>query len=400
MLRTVSLIVFWLSCATLVYVYMGYPLFLFLFATSKQKKAPPQSSPLPSVTLLISAFNERAVIAQKLLNSLSIDYPRGLLQILVVSDGSDDGTDVIVGDFAQKGVQLVRQAERRGKSCGLNLGFREATGDILVFSDANAIYAPDALKHLVAHFSAPQTGYVVGNARYLQDRGSVPSADSEGLYWRFETWLKQLESAFGSVVGGDGALYAMRRELYEDLRPTDINDLLHPLQIILKGYRGLYEPAAVCYETAADSFAKEFRRKVRIVSRSFNAVLRAWPVLLPWSQFRHWICLVSHKLLRWFTPFFLVSLMVASLLLWRIGFYRGIFFLQISFYALALLGSFAKVREWRFFYLPFYFCVVNAASLLGLLKSFSGSLSSTWQTVRHDENGKPEAAVPAARRGF
>jgi hypothetical protein len=119
--------------------------------------------------------------------------------------------------------------------------------------------------------------------------------------------VKEQESNFGSVVGGDGALYAIRRELYEPLRPTDINDLLHPLQIILKRFRGVYEPAAVCHETAGDSFEKEFRRKVRIVSRSFNAVRRAWPVLLPWNQFPHWMCLVSHKILRWTAPFFLFS---------------------------------------------------------------------------------------------
>lgn len=397
MFQTVALIVFWLSCAVLLYVYLGYPLFLFLFARSRPGQERP-SWPLPSVTLLISAYNERTVIGQKLANSLNLDYPRDLLQILVVSDCSDDGTDEIVRSFASDGIQLVCQPERLGKSAGLNLGFKEAKGDILIFSDANAIYQADALRQLVAPFCDPTAGYVVGNARYLDDRGVIPSADSEGLYWELETWLKERESDFASVVGGDGAIYAIRRELYEPLRPTDINDLLHPLQIILKGYRGVYQPDAICHETAGDSFEKEFRRKVRIVSRSFSAVRRAWAVLLPWNQFRHWMCLVSHKLLRWFAPFFLICLAGSSIYLWSGPFYLIVALLQLFFYALALIGWLTKGRGSRFLYLPYYFCVVNLAAFLGLLKSLGGSLSSTWQTVRHDEAQTSDPVAPIARR--
>jgi hypothetical protein len=212
--------------------------------------------------------------------------------------------------------------------------------------------------------------------------------------------LKDRESNFGSVVGGDGALYAIRRELYEPLRSTDINDLLHPLQIILKGFRGVYEPTAICYESAGGSFEKEFRRKVRIVSRSFNAVRRAWPVLLPWNQFRHWACLVSHKLLRWMAPFFLIGLAVSTTLLWSDVLYRVAGLLQLSFYALGLIGWLTKGKGPRFIYLPYYFCVVNLASFLGLLKSSGGSLSSTWQTVRQDEGMAADSSNPFVRRGF
>ncbi len=399
MFHAFVLLMFWLSFALLCYVYLGYPLFLLLFPRRRRGRTFSEQ-PLPFVTLLISAYNESAVIGQKLVNSLNLDYPRELLQIIVISDCSDDGTDEIVNSFASNGIQLIRQTERRGKSAGLNLGFQEANGEILIFSDANALYQPDAARQLVAHFCDRTIGYVVGNARYLDHEARVASADSEGLYWKFESWLKEQESNFGSVVGGDGALYAIRRELYEPLRPTDINDLLHPLQIILKGFRGVYEPAAVCYETAGDSFGKEFRRKVRIVSRSFNAVRRAWPVLLPWNQFPHWMCLVSHKILRWTAPFFLVFLAISSILLWSYVFYRVAGVLQLLFYALALIGWFTKGRGPRLVYLPYYFCVVNLASFLGLLKSFGGSLSSTWQTVRHDEGTPARAADPLVRRGF
>jgi cellulose synthase/poly-beta-1,6-N-acetylglucosamine synthase-like glycosyltransferase len=400
MIQILVRLVFWISGGLLVYVYFGFPLFLFFFAGRKRGQAPRAEKSLPPVSLLISAYNESAVIQQKLVNSLALDYPADLLQIIVVSDSSDDGTDDIVKSFAARRIELVRQMERNGKAAGLNLGFQEARGEILVFSDANAIYQPDAIRHLVAHFSDPKVGYAVGSARYVDSEDQVSSADSEGLYWKFETWVKERESNFGSVVGGDGALYAIRRHLYEPLRPTDINDLLHPLQIIVKGYRGVYEPSAICYETAGGSFEKEFRRKVRIVSRSFNAVRRAWPVLLPWNQFRHWLCLLSHKILRWAAPFFMLLLAVSSALLWANPFYRVFVVLQALFYGLALIGWFTKGKGPRFIYLPYYFCVVNLASFLGLMKSFGGSLSSTWQTVRHDEVPTASAAGPVARRGL
>jgi cellulose synthase/poly-beta-1,6-N-acetylglucosamine synthase-like glycosyltransferase len=399
MIHTLLLLMFWISFDLLFYVYLGFPLFLFFFAKQRRERTFPEQ-PFPFVTLLISAYNESAVIGQKLVNSLSLDYPSKLLQIIVVSDCSDDGTDEIVQTFASKGIQLVRQMERRGKSAGLNLGLLEAKGEILVFSDANAIYQSDAVRRLVAHFCDPATGYVVGSARYVDSKDHVSSADSEGLYWKFESWVKNRESNFDSVVGGDGALYAIRRQLYEPLRPTDINDLLHPLQIIVKGYRGVYEPAAICFETAGDSFEKEFRRKVRIVSRSFNAVRRAWRVLLPWNRFPHWLCLVSHKILRWTASFFLILLAISSILLWPSPFYRVIAILQLCFYMLALIGWCTKGRGPRLVYLPYYFCVVNLASFLGLLKSFGGSLSSTWQTVRHEEGSSSRAGDPLVRRGF
>ena len=299
------------------------------------------------------------------------------------------------GDLRPRVSSLVRQSERLGKSAGINLGIQKAAGEILVFSDANAMYQPDAIRHLVKHFANARVGYVVGNARYVEKASQTPSAESEGLYWRLETWVKRKESEFGSVVGGDGAIYAMRRHLFSQLRPTDISDLLSPLQIIAQGYRGVYEPAAICYEEAGDTFDKEFHRKVRIVSRSLNAVCRAPRVLLPWVQSRHWYALLSHKVLRWFAPVFLIILFGITLLLWRSSFYRLAGLLQLGFYALAATGWAIESRSKapRIFYLPYYFCLVNAASLLGILKWLRGSLSPTWQTVRAD--GRVGQAAPA-----
>jgi cellulose synthase/poly-beta-1,6-N-acetylglucosamine synthase-like glycosyltransferase len=389
---------FWVSAALTIYVYAGYPLLLYLFARRKDCASSAEGPELPRVSLLISAYNEKAVITEKLKNALSLDCGRGRLEIIVISDCSDDGTDELVRQFAGEGVCLVRQQERLGKSAGLNLGVQRATGELIVFSDANSIYRPDALRKLIRHFSDPEVGYVVGNCAYRESAGQAASANSEGLYWKLETWLKERESDFGSVVGGDGAIYAIRRELFTTLRATDINDLLNPLQIIARGFRGVYDRTAVCYEDAGDSFEKEFRRKVRIISRSLNAVRRAPQVLLPWIQPRHWLALISHKLLRWFVPFYLFTVLITSLFLWQIPFYRFAVISQAGFYALAAIGWAVKSRREapRIVYLPYYFVLVNLASLLGVIRAWSGSLSPTWQTIREEKSTEQRSSVSLA----
>ncbi|HKV62620.1 MAG TPA: glycosyltransferase family 2 protein [Candidatus Acidoferrum sp.] len=384
MLAGILAFVFWGCLGLLVYVYVGYPLLLTLLARFSDAPFPDSDLPAPPVTLLISAFNESQVIAAKLENSLTLEYPNDRLEIVVISDSSDDGTDEIVQQYSPRGVRLLRQEPRMGKTAGLNLGVSEARGQILVFSDANAMYQPDAVRRLVRHFSNPRVGYVVGNARYYEKGTESQSAQSEGLYWKLETYLKKKESIFDSVVGGDGAIYAIRRELYLPLLPTDINDFLNPLQIISRGYAGVFEPAAVCYEEAAQDFSQEYRRKVRIISRSLNALGRVPEVLNPLRNARHWFLLVSHKVLRWFAPFFMVFCFAASFALWKFPFYKYGAILQTAFYALALIGW-----KWRpenkfgeIISLAFYFCLVNLASLVGCIKCFRGDLSGKWAPPR------------------
>jgi cellulose synthase/poly-beta-1,6-N-acetylglucosamine synthase-like glycosyltransferase len=383
-------ILFWLNAGLLVYVYAGYPVILGLLARLMGRGTKEQEEREPTVTLVISAYNESAVIEEKIENSLALEYPKDRLEVMVVSDCSDDGTDEIVKRYAGRGVRLVRQDERRGKSAALNLAVPQAAGQILVFSDANAMYRPDAVGHLAKYFGDPRIGYVVGNARYIESASATQAAESEGLYWKLETWLKKKESAVYSVVGGDGAIYAIRRELYTPLLPTDINDFLNPLQIIQRGYRGIFEPLAVCYEEAAGSFKKEFRRRVRIISRSFTAVRRAAGVLNPFRHTRHWFLLMSHKVLRWLAPFFMIAMLAAALLMWKSPVYRIASLLQLAFYGMAVGGWILQHRKRNFtpFSIPFYFCLVNVASLIGCIKSIRGDLSGVWTPPRQKEPSK------------
>src|SRR5256714_1908591 len=284
--QAVTETLFWMSVAVLFYAYAGYPVLMGLLSRVARRPPTRLSSELPRVTLFISAYNEVRVIEEKLNNSLALDYPHERLEIMVISDCSDDGTDEAVRRFASRGVRLMRQTARLGKSAGLNLGVPQASGDVLVFSDANAMYRPDAIRQLVKHFGDPKVGYVVGNARYLAQISDTQASESEGLYWKLETWLKKKESAFYSVVGGDCALYAIPRQLYIAPLPAGINDFLIRLQIIDRRLLGIFEPAAVCYEEAAGTFSKEFRRRVRIISRSLNALANVPGILNPFRHFR------------------------------------------------------------------------------------------------------------------
>src|SRR5882762_1396897 len=234
---------FWLASFLVVYPYLIYPLLLRLLARLSPARGEPAQTraETPRVTLIISAFNEEAALGRKLENALALDFPANRLEIIVASDASSDRTDQIVREVSagEPRVKLVRQEERRGKSAALNRAVAAASGEIIVFSDANAMYGQDAIRRLVQDFADPKVGYVVGAALYYDAQG-VRAGESEGVYWKLELFLKRLESQFYSVVGGDGAIYAIRRHLFWDLKDDDISDFVNPLQIIAAGYRGLF----------------------------------------------------------------------------------------------------------------------------------------------------------------
>ena len=378
---------FWALALVVAYVYAGYPLLLALFtARSRQAggdAAAAASEPRPYVTMLISAYNEADCIAEKLDNTLSIDYPPERLQVIVISDASDDGTDDIVARYAERGVELLRMPQRGGKTAGLNAGVSRAAGEIIVFSDANALYHGQALRRLVAPFGDERVGAVIGESSYVEPDSS--SGESESLYWRYETWIKRMESRRGSVVGGDGAIYAVRRELYQPMPPDALSDFVNPLQVVRAGYRCVYEPRAVSYEAAAADFGREYRRKVRIVNRAWRALWSMREMLNPWRHGAFALKLWSHKVLRWWVPAVLVMLLLLNAaLLMSHPVYRLTFAMQLALYALAAAG-FAMRRSQRqpvIVRVPFYFCLVNFAAAVGLIEALEGKSYTTWATAR------------------
>ena len=379
----VAKICFCLATFLFLYVFVGYPLILIVLSKLFPKKHTYSDQFLPSVTLIISAHNEERVIEEKLLNTLALDYPKDLLTVIVVSDASTDRTDEIVLAFDNPRIKLIRPEGHRGKTSGLNVALTGVTSEIVVFSDANAIYDAAAVRNLARHFSDAKVGYVVGNARY-QGVSESTAGKSEGAYWDLEISMKQWESDFSSVVGGDGAIYAIRTELYEPMLESDINDFVNPLQIIAKGYRGIFDPDAWCTEKPAGAFQKEFSRKVRISNRSFNAILRVPEVCNPlkvgWFAWQ----VVSHKLLRWFLPFILAIQFIAALAMKPDLISVGGITAYIVFSALALIGwgQSRKSSSPAIFYIPYYFALMNLALALGIIHRLKGHVITVWSTAR------------------
>ena len=379
---------FWTLVVLTGYVYAGYPLLVWGLARFARRQPSETPAELPRVSLLISAFNEADCIAEKLDNSLALDYPRDRLEIIVVSDASDDGTDELVGGYADRGVRLLRMESRGGKTLGLNAGVDAAGGDIVIFSDANAMYRDDAVRRLVAPFVAEDVGAVIGESTYAEPDDD--SGRSESLYWRYETAIKRHESAIGSVVGGDGAIYAVRKELFRPMSADALSDFVNPLQVVEQGRRCLYEPRAVSYEDVAGSFAKEFKRKVRIVNRAWRAVWRLKHLANPFRYGGFALKLWSHKILRWLVPFMLLGILGLNIALLPVSsVYVATALLQAVVYVLAVIGFLNRHRAAQpaWLHVPFYFCLVNYASAMGLIEGLLGRKYVTWTTARTDQAG-------------
>ena len=375
--------IFWAALFLVVYTYLIYPVLLWLLAAGRKM---PEYAPLsgwPRVSLIIAAHNEEGVLRTKLENALAMDYPAERLDIIVVSDASTDGTDRIAAEFAARGVRLHRQEVRGGKTEAQNAGVRLARGQFVAFSDANSMYAPSALKRLLAPFADERIGCVCGELQYAnpEDQGA---GKGEGLYWRYEQFLKRRESLLSSALGANGAIYALRRELFVELRGDIISDFVAPLHAWRRGFRIAYEPTAVATEYSSGRFGDEFRRRRRIVSRSLYGLWTEAGVLNPFAHFFFAFQMFSHKLLRWLVPVWLLVVLTVNIPLVASEYYGLLLALQVAFYGLAALGLLLPERFGRYwlFYVPAYFTATNWGTLLGLLSFLMGRRHRVWQPAR------------------
>jgi cellulose synthase/poly-beta-1,6-N-acetylglucosamine synthase-like glycosyltransferase len=387
------IVIFWCASFLVVYPYCGYPLLLCLLVRRRTRRASESDEDeptFPTVSLIVSAYNEESVISAKLQNALCLDYPPDRIEILVVSDASTDRTDAIVADIASKEsvVRLIRQPQRRGKSAGINEGVVAAHGDIVVFSDANALYEATAVRKLVEKMRDQRVGYAVGAALYSDSAGSR-AAESEGLYWRLELFLKEMESAFDSVVGGDGAIYAARREAIEPLQDDDISDFVTPLRLVARGFKGKFVADAQCYEHAGESFDKEFRRKRRIVNRSWRAYRRYRRLLSYANNGRFLFMLISHKVVRWFgLPLITVAWAANTALLGHGTIYQATWAAITLSVLIALLGALLDGcgrTQPRMVALIYYFYSINLAGALGLWDEWRGVHHVVWNHIRNPQ---------------
>ncbi len=375
--------VFWTSALIAIAAIVGYPLLLAL-TVPFVRRARVIDDAEPRVALVIAAFNEESVIAGKLENSLELDYPRDKLLVLVASDGSTDRTDDIVLGYAGQGVRLERFS-RTGKTGVQNRIALALDADVLVFSDANAMYAKDAIRMLVRNFADPEIGAVCGELVYRADAHG--SGASESAYWRYERFVKRQESALSSAVGANGSIYAVRRRDYVQIDEGLISDLVEPLAIVRSGKRVVYEPEAVSIEDASVDYGVEYRRKVRILTRAIHGLLSVRELMNPLRYGVFALQLVLHKFLRFLLPLFLLGAALALAALAVLGRYRPLFATcVIAVLAAVILGARAGSRKpslaERPFHLLYYFLLVNYALALAWLNVWRGNRVRLWSPER------------------
>ena len=369
-------VLFWLAVAWVVWVYLGYPVIIYVIGKVRRRDVRAEEF-APPLTVVIVAYNEADHIEATVRNKLAQDYPADRLEVLVVSDGSDDGTDEIVRGIEDSRVRLIRQEPRQGKTAGLNLAMQHASGEVVVFSDANSLYEPCALRALTAAFADPEVGYATGKMIYGNPDGSVVGDGCTG-YMRYENLLRAAETRAGSVVGVDGGIDAVRRGLYQAMRPDQIPDFVLPLSVVKAGYRVVYRPEAVLKELALDEAGKEFRMRVRVSLRSLWALwdMRALlnPLRFPLFSLQLW----SHKVLRYlgFVPLIAVLLLNMALL-GEHPIYMLAIGAQVGFWLLALAGSrpgAGRLTGW-----PYYFGMINWAAAVAFIRFLRGEKQVTWQ---------------------
>lgn len=380
---------FWIATVTVFYIYIGYPLILRLLpqshlsqnhlAQSSSSRFSDQS--LPTVTVIIAAFNEANCIEQTLHNKISQDYPQDKLDIIVVSDGSTDATNARVQALAAQypQIRLLIQAVRQGKTAALNRAILEANGEIIVFSDANSIYQREAIRHLVDQFSDPSVGYVTGKMVYINSDGTLVG-DGCSAYMKYENYVRSQETRIGSIVGVDGGIDAIRKALYRPLKADQLPDFVQPLSVIEQGARVVYCDKALLNEETTSAVSTEFSMRVRVSLRAYWAM---WDMKRLFNPFKFGLFswqLLSHKLLRYlaFIPL-LVAFICNIGLLEQGSIYYISFIAQCLFYSLALLAHWGIFNGNSVSRLAYYFCVLNVASLIAFLYFLRRKKIVVWQ---------------------
>ena len=385
-------ILFWIFVFLIFYTYLGYPFLTWLI--SRMASRPINNTNIfPTITLLIAAFNEEKVIAEKIENSLELDYPREKLQVLVMDDGSEDHTQEIIKSYAARGVELAYNPPRRGKMAAINRAITQARGDIVLFSDASNMYAPNVLREIIIPFADSRVGAVVG-ARTI-DAGDGGLGASEGLYWKYESFIQKNESLLGCCTGIIGEILALRRNLFVPPPDGIINDdFFMAMQVAKKGYRVAYAPKARSFERISTRVQDGIERRSRIIAGRYQAIAHA-SYLLPWNRPLIVWQIISHKFMRPLVPLFMIILLFINVLVLMfppkaasLDFiflaqpYNWIMFaFQVIFYSIAIGGNRLeknKARWLRILYVPTFLFNSNWAALRGLYRFLSGKQTTHW----------------------
>ncbi len=380
-------LLFWLSFFIVFYAFLGYGLILYLLVLIKRvfksDNHIQNGNFEPDVTLVIPCFNEADILVSKIDNCKQLNYPTEKLSIYFITDGSTDHSLDVLKKYPE--IKVLHEDRRAGKTAAENRSMRFVDTPIVIFSDANTMLNKDAVRNIVRHFADEKTGCVSGEKRIITDIADSASAAGEGIYWKYESLLKKLDSELYSAVGAAGELVAFRSSLYKDLpEDTLLDDFMQSMQIAAKGYKIVYEPDAYAVETASSNIHEEIKRKVRICAGGWQSISRLSGKLsflkTPLLYFQY----VSHRVLRWtITPFLLILLFIINIFLAlnNSGFYQFLMIAQILFYVAAAIGYVLENKKIRFkpLFVPYYFCVMNYAVLAGLKKYTSGKQTGMWE---------------------
>jgi cellulose synthase/poly-beta-1,6-N-acetylglucosamine synthase-like glycosyltransferase len=383
--------IFMVSVLVVLHCYVGYPLWWRLIGSSRPLlpvPSMPDEQALPHISVIVVGYNEAGCIARRVENLLQCDYPADKLEIIIASDGSDDGTERLAAQAADGDtrVQVQHFLERRGKVRVLNDVCPLARGGILVLSDANVDFATDTLRCLVRRFQDAKVACVCGKLCFRAREGEAHT-QSEGIYWKLETWLKQHEGGRGVLLGANGANYALRRDLWAVCPPEIVvEDLYIPLRLLMAGWAVVFEPAALAYEDLPPALSDEFGRRVRIGAGDYQILARCLRLLNPAQGLAAWV-FFSHKVLRWLVPFFMLSALLAVVVLLVMG-AAGSFlvgtacvaamtFTAAGFFSRRLPGSLGRLTA-----VCAYFATMNAALLMGCLRWLRGGQKTTWKRTR------------------
>jgi cellulose synthase/poly-beta-1,6-N-acetylglucosamine synthase-like glycosyltransferase len=373
-------VIFWAAIVLLGYTYVGYPVLLWVWAALRARE--PRAGDLePTVSIVVVAYNEAPRIREKVENLLALDYPSDRLEIVLASDGSTDDTAAQARRCRNAGVTVVAFKARRGKSAVLNDLIPEARGEIVVLADARQRFEPGTLRALVAQFADPKVGAVSGDL-ILTDSAESAVGEGVGFYWKYEKFIRRNESRIDSTVGATGAIYAIRRALFEPIpEDTLLDDVLIPMRIVRRGYRVLFEPSARAYDQASATAGIEFERKVRTLAGNFQLFARERWLLNPFSN-RLWLQTISHKGCRLLSPLCLAAALAANLFLLVVQpLYRWVLAVQVVFYAAAAGGYLLRnaVKKHFFLNVPYTFCLLNWAVVTGFFRLVNGRQRVTWE---------------------
>lgn len=376
---------FWISVIVVFYHLVGYGIILKIInlLCSKPKEIVNEFF-FPTITVLCPAFNEEAIIEEKIKSFLELDYPKERIHLIVISDDSTDNTNEIVKKYAKlnDNIELVIQKPRKGKQSGHNLVEPYIHSDYVLSTDANSIFAPDSVKHLITKINSDPNVAIVSGELKLYRKNKKDSG--EGLYWKYESWLKSLESGFHSIIGSNGSIYLIKRNFFQQIHPASVDDFERTLFVLKEGYKAKYEPSAAVFENVTERPIEEINRKIRMITQQWFCLERNIYLLNPFKNCKVTFMFISHKLIRWLLPLFSSLIFASSILLYNIDFYKFCLIVQVVIYLSGILEIMLEKRGKSISILKLcaYFTSMNYAALVAFIKYIKREQFSTWNVAR------------------